>query len=169
MTNPSQQELVDELRRRLDAWTRVPTHTRARYGIILGSRDANGLFTTEADGEGQPEPSSVAAIASRHPEFDPVSRLIWFLRHTDTLCIDGTTARIIARGSLQDLIQTIHAARAKHLAERYNDQGTQPVDVDPVAHRDHVIGLRLTDDGKAAAKDLEQRFRPDAPVESLAL
>ena len=166
---PNQQELINELRARQLAWSKVAPRKRANYGVLLGSRDRSGMFTTVAEGDSNPDPSSVAALAERHGDFDPVHRLVWFLRHTDTLCIDGTTARIIARGELDALVSTIRDARLRGLAVRFNDHGTEAVEVDPVAHRDHVIGLRLTEKGQSVARALEQRYDANLPVETLAL
>ena len=165
----SQKALAEELGRLLEAWGRVPVKKRVAYSTRLGDRDANGEFTVEFDGSAQPDDSSLAALVRRRGGLPPVLRLVWFLRHTDTLCLDATTARIVAAGGIDELVATIRDARAKKLVVRYNDQGTAPVEVDPVAHRDHVIGLRLTDLGLERAKELEHGLDKNLPVESLAI
>jgi hypothetical protein len=171
--DPSQKNLAEDLHKLLKAWSEVPAKQRNAYWTRLGVRNAHGDVTQDFDGEAAAEPESLiqkeSLVHSLERDERNLARLVWFLRHARDLCLDGQTARVIVRGDVALLAQTINHAVDMGLAKRWNDQGTTPVTVDPSVHRDYVVGVELTPRGKALADRLSERFDANLPVEGLAI
>jgi len=163
--NADRDEVVRGLR---ELGSKFPPAKRLAYWVTLGVKDRQGERTKQFGGTADPDPSSLAAILPR--VINPLDRLMWVLRHTDTLSLDGQTARmIVGDASVAQLLEVVRQAMAKDLVKRWTDQNGEPVVLDPDTHRYHVAGVRMTDEGRAWAKELAEHLDPNLPVESLRL
>jgi hypothetical protein len=151
---------IERATRLLEEWGDVDPKKRSRYWVRLGVKDAAGEFTRAFGGEGSPIADSV--LTRFKGDEDPTDRLVWFLRHADELCLEGQTARsILGSADVLRLVEVVRNAVNADLVERWTDRGGAPAELDPRVHQFRVIGVRLTEKGKARARELEQTHDPD--------
>lgn len=147
---------------------RVPPRQRFEYWVRLGVQDRTGARTRAFGGDAEPEPDSLAALGPLVVQ--PRDRLVWVLRHTNVLVLDGQTARMICGTTEIDrLVAEIREAEAAGLIERWTDQGGEPATLDAEKHRYHAVGVKLTTAGRQWADGLVERIDPERPVENLTL
>lgn len=149
----------------LEEWGKVDPRKRSEYWVRLGVKDEAGEFTSEFGGEARPSADSV--LARLEQDRDPTDRLVWFLRYTDELSLEGQTARsILGHADVRRLVEVVREAIKAGLVERWTDQGGEPAELDPQLHQFRVVGVRLTERGKQQAQTLERRhaLEPEWPA-----
>lgn len=155
MSADETKDYIERATRLLQEWGTVDAKKRSRYWVRLGVKDEAGEFTEAFGGEGSPSDDSV--LMKFTPDEDPADRLVWFLRHADELCLEGQTARsIIGSPDIQQLVEIVRRAISANLVERWTDQGGTPAELDPRIHQFRVVGVRLTEKGRARARELEE-------------
>jgi hypothetical protein len=160
MSSDDTKAYIERATRALEEWGTVAPLKRSRYWVRLGSKDDAGEFTREFGGDGAPHPDSV--LATFEPGAEPSDRLVWFLRHTDELVLEGQTARgITGAPDVRRLVEVVRDAVKADLVERWTDQGGPPAHLDPEIHQFRLVGVRLTEKGKARARELEQIHDPE--------
>lgn len=126
--------------------------------------DKEGRLTKFYGGTAEAEIGTLFEAAALLTE--PLDRLIWVLRGGDSVCLDGPTARrLTGASSLEELVRLINAAVSQGLVERWSNVGA-PSPLDAVDDKDKEIGARLTKQGKAHAKELEERRDAALPLEA---
>jgi hypothetical protein len=151
---------IERMTRFFEEWGTVDPGIRSRYWVRLGVKDEAGEFTRAFGGEGSPVADSV--LTKFRLDEDPTDRLVWFLRHADELCLEGQTARsILGSADVQRLVEVVRSAVKSNLVERWTDRGGAPEELDPRIHQFRVIGVRLTEKGKARAVELELTHDPN--------
>jgi hypothetical protein len=138
-----QAELVERLRRELEAMDAWSPRKQLDYQIRLGVRDRKARYTRNFGGEASPEPESLPTLEIPATEAKPLVRLLYMLRYTEEIVLDGPTARsITGEGRLVGLVNVINEAVRAGLAQRISDRPLTETE------RDLIYGVKLTEEGR---------------------
>lgn len=144
-------QLAESFRRALNAMQGWSAARRLQYQVTLGVKNRQSEFTRDFGGAAMPEADSVAALLVPGSASPPLIKLLYVLRHGDDLCLNAPTARsLTGQPTIADLIRIVKDAETAQLVRR---TGQPPKELTE-AHRDSIIGLTLTEEGKRYLDDV---------------